>query len=73
LKGVEVEGWKPGGQGWGQLWCLSWRKSRKKEEGREESKSQLERGVFFVFLGFFVETGLQNSVSNRGHIPSPLE
>jgi hypothetical protein len=22
LKGLEVEGWKPGGQGWGWLWHL---------------------------------------------------
>jgi hypothetical protein len=70
---VEVEGWKPRGQGWGRLWCLNQRKDRQKGEGREESKSQLERGFgFFVFV-FLVETGLQDSVSNGGHIPSPLE
>jgi hypothetical protein len=34
LKGVEVEGWKPGGQGWGQLWCLSWREEQAKGEGK---------------------------------------
>jgi hypothetical protein len=34
FEGVEVEGWKPGGQGWGQLWCLSWREEQAKEEGK---------------------------------------
>jgi hypothetical protein len=74
LKRVEVEGWTPGGQDWGHLWHLSQRNSRQKGEGREESKSQSERGSDFCFALFFlVETELQDSVSNREHIPSPLE
>jgi hypothetical protein len=32
LKGVEVEEWKPGGQGWCWLWCLSWREEQAKGE-----------------------------------------
>jgi hypothetical protein len=34
LKGLEVEGWKPEGQGWGQFWHLSWREEQAKGEGK---------------------------------------
>jgi hypothetical protein len=54
----------------GPALALSQRSSRVIRGGREESKSQLE-GVSFSFLQ--EETGLWDSVSNTGHIPSPLE
>jgi hypothetical protein len=34
LKGVEVEGWKSGGQGWGWLWHGSQREEQTKGEGK---------------------------------------
>jgi hypothetical protein len=34
LKGVEVEGWKTGRQGWVLLWCLSQREEQAKGEGK---------------------------------------
>jgi hypothetical protein len=73
--------WRGRSLGWGcggWLWHLNQRNRRVLGGvGKEESKYQL-KGVlgFFSFCLFFflqVETRLQDSVSNRGHIPSPLE
>jgi hypothetical protein len=34
LKGLKMEGWKPGGQSWGQLWHLSQKEEQAKGEGK---------------------------------------
>jgi hypothetical protein len=36
LKGVGIEGWKPGGQGWSWLWHLSQREGQGKGEEKGE-------------------------------------